>query len=112
VLANPGDLLLPGDTSGGTYPIVVKDLCGRKISILTIGGEYKYVGQLIVDFDKTTGEITRIDPVSGPVRVAGGANPDAVMPDPEVQAQVTGPVQAFVATLETNDEMNFKKRKT
>ena len=102
VLANPGDLLLPGDTSGGTYPIVVKDLSGRKISIVTTGGEYKYVGRLIVDFDKTTGEITRIDPDSGPVRVAGGANPDAVMPDPEVQAQVTGPVQAFVATLETN----------
>jgi len=112
VLANPGDLLLPGDTSGGTYPIVVKDLSGRKVSIVTTGGEYKYVGRLIVDFDKTTGEITRIDPDSGPVRVAGGANPDAVMPDPEVQAQVTGPVQAFVATLETNDEMNFKKRKT
>ena len=102
VLANPGDLILPGDTSGGTYPIVMKDLSGRKISIVTTGGEYKYVGRLIVDFDKTTGEITRIDPDSGPVRVAGGANPDAVMPDPEVQAQVTGPVQAFVATLETN----------
>ena len=102
VLANPGDLLLPGDTSGGTYPIVVKDLSGRKVSIVTTGGEYKYVGRLIVDFDKTTGEITRIDPNSGPVRVAGGVNPDAVMPDPEVQAQVTRPVQAFVATLETN----------
>jgi 5'-nucleotidase len=59
VLANPGDLLLPGDTSGGTYPIVMKDLSGRKISIVTTGGEYKYVGRLIVDFDKTTGEITR-----------------------------------------------------
>ena len=102
VLANPGDLLLPGDTSGGTYPIVVKDLSGRRVSIVTTGGEYKYVGRLMVDFDKTTGEITRIHPDSGPIRVAGGANPDAVMPDPEVQAQVTGPVQAFVTRLETN----------
>jgi 5'-nucleotidase len=102
VLANPGDLLLPGDTSEGTYPIVVKDLSGRKVSIVTTGGEYKYVGRLIVDFDNTTGEITRIDPDSGPVRAAGGVNPDAVLPDPEVQAQVTVPVQAFVDTLETN----------
>lgn len=102
VLANPGDVLLPGDTSRGKYPIVVKDLSGRQVSIVTTGGEYKYVGRLMVDFDKTTGEITRIDPDSGPIRVAGGANPDAVMPDPEVQAQVTGPVQAFVAKLETN----------
>jgi len=102
VLANTGDLLVPGDTSVGTYPLLVNDATGRKVSIVTTGGEYKYVGRLIVDFDDTSGEITRIDPDSGPVRVAGGANPDAVMPDPIVQAQVTAPVQAFVDTLETN----------
>ena len=102
VLANPGDLLLPGDTSEGTYPIVVKDLTGRKVLIVTTGGEYKYIGRLMVTFDDTTGEITRVDPDSGPVRVAGGSNPDAVMPDPEVQARVTAPVQVFVNTLETN----------
>ena len=101
VLANAGDLLVPGDTSKGTYPIVVKDLTGKKVSIVTTGGEYKYVGRLIVDFDDASGEITCIDADSGPVRVAGGANPDAVMPDPIVQAQVTVPVQAFVDTLET-----------
>jgi 5'-nucleotidase len=102
VLANPGDLLLPGDTPRGTYPIAVKDLSNREVSIVTTGGEYKYVGRLMVDFDKTTGEITRIDPDSGPIRVAGGAHPDAVMPDPQVNAQVTEPVKAFVAKLETN----------
>ncbi|MGD1970935.1 MAG: bifunctional metallophosphatase/5'-nucleotidase [Desulfobacterales bacterium] len=102
VLANPGDLLIPGDTPRGPYPMVVKDLSGRPVSVVTTGGEYKYVGRLTVDFDKTSGDITRIDPASGPVRVAGGAHPDAVVPDPEVQAQVTGPVQAFVAALETN----------
>jgi 5'-nucleotidase len=102
VLANPGDLLLPGDTPRGTYPIAVKDLSDREVSIVTTGGEYKYVGRLMVDFDKTTGEITRIDPDSGPIRVAGGAHPDAVMPDPQVNAQVTEPVKAFVAKLETN----------
>jgi len=102
VLANPGDLLLPGDTPGGTYPIIVKDLSGRQVSIVTTGGEYKYVGRLMVEFDKTTGDITNIDPDSGPIRVAGGVHPDAVVPDPQVQAQVTGPVQAFVTALEKN----------
>jgi 5'-nucleotidase len=34
--------------------------------------------------------------------VTGGANPDAVTPDPEVQAQVTVPVQAYVNKLEKN----------
>ena len=102
VLANPGDLLLPGDASGGPYPVFGTDLSGRKVPIVTTGGEYKYVGRLVVDFDATTGEVINIDPDSGPVRVAGGANPDAVMPDPEVQTQVTAPVQAFVDTLGTN----------
>jgi 5'-nucleotidase len=102
VLANAGDLLVPGDTSKGTYPTVVKDLTGRKVSIVTTGGEYKYVGRLIVGFDDATGEITSIDPDSGPVRVAGGANSDAVMPDPIVQAQVIVPVKAFVDILETS----------
>ena len=102
VLANPGNLLLPGDSPGGTYPIIVKDLIDRKVLIVTTGGEYKYVGRLIVQFDDTTGEIIELDPDSGPVRVAGGSHPDAVMPDPEVQARVTIPVQAFVVKLETN----------
>ncbi|MGD9193555.1 MAG: bifunctional metallophosphatase/5'-nucleotidase, partial [Desulfobacterales bacterium] len=102
VLANAGDLLVPGDTSKGTYPTVVKDVTGRKVSIVTTGGEYKYVGRLIVGFDDATGEITSIDADSGPVRVAGGANSDAVMPDPIVQAQVIVPVKAFVDILETS----------
>ncbi|MGD9173467.1 MAG: 5'-nucleotidase C-terminal domain-containing protein [Desulfobacterales bacterium] len=102
VLANSGDLLLPGDMPGGTYPIITKDLSDRQVSIVTTGGEYKYVGRLMVEFDKTTGEITKIDPDSGPIRVAGGAHPDAVMPDSQIQVQVTEPVQAFVAELETN----------
>ncbi len=102
VLANPGDPLLPGDTPRGSYPITTTDFSGRQVLIVTTGGEYKYVGRLTVDFDKTTGEIIRIDPDSGPIRVAGGAHPDAVMPDPQVQVQVTEPVQAFIAKLETN----------
>ena len=102
VLANPGDLLIPGDRPGGPYPIFVKDLSGRKVPIVTTGGEYKYVGRLTVDFDVTTGEITGIDPDSGPVRVTGGAYPDAVKPDPQVQNQVIEPVQSYVNKLEKN----------
>jgi 5'-nucleotidase len=102
VLANPGDLLLPGDRPAGTYPVVVKDLSGRKVPIVTTGGEYKYVGRLSVDFDITTGDITRINSDSGPIRVVGGLHPDAVKPDPEVQSQVTEPVRTYVNKLEKN----------
>ena len=101
VLANEGDRLVPGDSPSGPYPIIVKDLTGRNVTIVTTGGEYKYVGRLIVEFNDS-GEITSLNSDSGPVRVAGGVNPDAVTPDPEVQAQVVVPVQAFVSTLETN----------
>ena len=102
VLANPGDLLLPGDKAGARYPVVVKDLSGRKVPIVTTGGEYKYVGRLRVNFDISSGEIISIDPDSGPVRVTGGAHPDAVKPDPEVQSLVTVPVQTYVNKLEKN----------
>jgi 5'-nucleotidase len=55
----------------------------------------------VVEFNAASGEITRIDPDSGPVRVAGGANPDAVVPDPQVQTRVIAPVQAYVDRLDT-----------
>ncbi|MDJ0816414.1 MAG: 5'-nucleotidase C-terminal domain-containing protein [Desulfobacterales bacterium] len=102
VLANPGSLMLPGEKAGGRYPILVKDLSGRDVPLVTTGGEYRYIGRLMVSFDAASGEITRIDPNSGPVRVAGGAHPDAVLPDPYVQAGVTLPVQAYVNLLEKN----------
>jgi 5'-nucleotidase len=102
VLANPGNLLLPAEKASGRYPILVKDRSGKHIPLVTTGGEYRYVGRLMVGFDAASGEITRIYPDSGPVRVAGGAQPDAVVPDPEVQARVTSPVQAYVNLLEKN----------
>jgi 5'-nucleotidase len=59
------------------------------------------VGRLVVDFDKE-GRIISVDPSSGPVRVAGGNNPDAVAPDPQLQALVVEPVAAYVAGLANN----------
>ncbi len=100
VLANPGARLLPGEKISGPYPTLVKDVFGRHVPLVTTGGEYRYIGRLMVSFDATSGEITRIDPNSGPVRVAGGDHPDAVLPDPEVQTRVTLPVQEYVNLLD------------
>ena len=66
--------------------------------MITTAGDYKYVGRLVVDFD-TEGKVIGVNSISGPVRVAGGNNPDAVAPDPEVQRQVVEPVEASVASL-------------
>jgi 5'-nucleotidase / UDP-sugar diphosphatase len=101
LLANDNDLLVPGDTASGPYPLIATDADGREVPVVTTAGNYEYVGRLVVHFDYN-GEVVAIDEVSGPVRVAGGAEPDAVLPDPFVQQQVVEPVAAFQADLAAN----------
>jgi 2',3'-cyclic-nucleotide 2'-phosphodiesterase (5'-nucleotidase family) len=101
LLANPGNLLLPGDERAvfGPYPLFAPDADGLAVPVITTSGGYRYVGRLVVGFDRR-GDILLVDELnSGPVRVAGGGNPDAVAPDPLVKALVTDPVEAAVAAL-------------
>jgi 5'-nucleotidase len=101
LLANPGDLLVPGDAIQGPYPTNVQNADGRTVPVITTAGDYKYVGKLVVGFDKA-GDVLDVDEaVSGPVRVSGVA-PDAVPADPTVQSRVVDPVAAFVAELAAN----------
>jgi 5'-nucleotidase / UDP-sugar diphosphatase len=117
VLANPGDLLVPGDNVGNSYPQLVRDANNREVPVVTTAGEYKYVGNLVVDFD-ANGEL--VDPVTGtlranaivsggPVRVVEPGSPSAeagdftsFTPDANVQATVVDPVAAFVDSLDSN----------
>lgn len=103
LLANEGDLLVPGDVRNPAlpYPLYAMGGDGAQIPVITTSGDYKYVGRLIADFDRH-GNVIGVDPESGPVRVAGGANPDAVAADPEIQARVVEPVQAYIADLAAN----------
>lgn len=103
LLANFGTLLVPGDEAErfGPYPIIAFDGDGHEIPVVTTSGQYGYVGRLVVGFDKG-GDLVSIGMESGPVRVAGGDNPDAVLPDPFVQTAVVDPVVAFVDSLATN----------
>ncbi len=108
LLANPGDLLIPGEEGDvyGTYPQMATDMDGTMVPVVTTAGEYKYVGQLVVGFDKDGNVVEVHEGRSGPVRVAtgtcSGTTPcdDAVMPDPTMQALVVDPVEAAVAELE------------
>jgi 5'-nucleotidase len=103
LLANEDDLLVPGDVRNPNlpYPLYANGADGSIIPIITTSGDYKYVGRLVVNFD-LHGRVITVDDSSGPVRVAGGSNPDAVPSDPEVQALVVDPVQAYVAGLAAN----------
>jgi 5'-nucleotidase len=98
LLANRGDLLVPGDVAAGPYPSTAVDGAGRSVPVVTTSGAYNYVGRLIAGFDDE-GNLVRVRKKSGPVRVAGGANRDAVSPHPGVEARVVEPVQASIEAL-------------
>jgi 5'-nucleotidase len=101
LLANPGDLLIPGDAAYGPYPLFATDSEGTVIPVVTTSGSYGYVGRLVVGFDKQ-GKVLEIGQNSGPVRVAGGNNPDAVQPDPTIESLVTFPVATYLSDQATN----------
>ena len=103
LLANPGDLLVPGDENAiaGPYPFIGQDRDGASVPIVTTAGSYKYVGRLVIEFDDA-GRLVQIASTSGAVRVAGGAQPDAVPDDPNVKTQVLDPIVAALAGLSTN----------
>jgi 5'-nucleotidase len=107
LLANADDLLIPGDEGEayGDYPQIAFDMDGDEVPVVTTSGEYRYLGKLVVGFDKN-GEIVKIDDDrSGPVRVASGncndtiPCDDAVEADSRMQSLVVDPVQAAVAEL-------------
>ncbi|MGI9602863.1 MAG: bifunctional metallophosphatase/5'-nucleotidase [Acidimicrobiales bacterium] len=99
VLANPGDLLVPGDTVFGSYPMVATNADGVDVPVVTTAGDYKYLGELEVEFDRD-GVVTGWE--GGPIRVAGGDEPDAVRSQRRMQKKVVNPVSDFVANLAAN----------
>ena len=102
LLAAPADVLVPGDGPPvAAYPLLAADVDGASVPVVTTPGAYKYVGRLIVDFDGQ-GRVTSTAPTSGLVRVAGGAEPDAVTPDPDVQTAVEVPLQAALSAIANN----------
>lgn len=101
LLANPGDLLIPGDSAVGPYPLTSTSLDGVSVPVVVTPGDYKYVGRLALGFD-SAGNLVQIGDESGVVRVAGGAQPDAVQPNPAVQQQVIEPLITDLAAQASN----------
>jgi 5'-nucleotidase len=98
LLANADDPLLPGDVPVGPYPEIVMDADSREIPVVTTPGDYRYVGRLIVGFDKD-GDVVSVDDRSGPVRVYSA---DGIAPDPEIQALVVEPVALSIEEQAAN----------
>jgi len=102
LLANDDDLLVPGDEAAvfGSYPIIATDVDGTEVPVVTTSGGYRYLGRLIVDFDKS-GNLLEFDDESGPVRVTTGDFDDSVEADRKVTKRVVEPVTAYVEALAT-----------
>ena len=110
LLANEDDLLIPGDEGEvfGAYPQIAYDVDGTMVPVVTTSGEYRYVGQLVVGFDKHGNLVEIKEDRSGPVRVATGTCndtlpcDDTVEPDPDVQMYVVDPVVAALEDMASN----------
>jgi 5'-nucleotidase len=104
LLANPGDLLVPGETienAYGSYPLIYENADGDDIPVVTTTGNYKYVGKLSLEFDSDGNLVSVLADESGPVRVSG-VGPDAVAEDADLKAAAVDPVIAGLESLEQN----------
>lgn len=104
VLANEDDVLVPGDEEQifGSYPLEATDADGRMVPVVTTKGSYSYVGRLMVGFN-ARGRVIKIRQAkSGPVRVAGGSQPDAVAPDSQILKWVVEPIVRAVQAIADN----------
>ena len=99
ILADEGVPLIPGDVAERGYPLWAADADGRQVPVATTTGNYKYVGNLVLRFDRKGRLLGADDDLSRPVRVAG-IGPDAVAKDRWTLAKVEEPVAAHVAGLE------------
>ncbi|MBK8168084.1 MAG: 5'-nucleotidase C-terminal domain-containing protein [bacterium] len=96
VLANAGDLLVPGDVIYGPYPLLATGGDSASIPVVTTQGNYLYVGRLEVTFDAAGNVVAT---AGGPVRVANASYADGVTPDAAIVAAVEAPVAAYSAAL-------------
>ncbi len=105
VMADADHRLLPEDSRSVDpaavpyeYPEVRTAADGARVPVVTTSGLYRYVGRLVVTFDRD-GEVLSYDErKSRPVPVTS-VGPDAVRPDRGVLREVQRPVEDFVEEL-------------
>ena len=102
IIAGGGDELLANDEFTGKpyslsaydkYPIVAKDSENKNVYIVTTPGGYRFLGNLLVDFDEN-GEVTKVHQ-SNPVLVKGNANATLTQ-------TIEKPISDYIGALATN----------
>ncbi len=115
IIAGGGDELLAnnpflGDPYGlptfDSYPIVAQDADGEDVYIVTTPGGYRYLGNLLIDFD-ASGNVTRVYN-SDPVFITGQSDPSCI-------ASIEQPIIDYIGNLSTNvvatveDSLDFRR---
>lgn len=83
-----------GLTPYGPYPIVALDADSVSVPVVTTPGNYRYIGQLLVDFDHQ-GNLTRIYDESGPVFVMGAL-------DTTMVNEIMEPINNYISAMTSN----------
>jgi 2',3'-cyclic-nucleotide 2'-phosphodiesterase (5'-nucleotidase family) len=87
LLSDSNDVLRVGDTSAGTYPIMLNSRSGEPVAVVNVDADYKYLGRLIAPFDAEGRLIPALfDPVRSGAFVTSQTNDTAggVTPIPRV----------------------------
>lgn len=58
IFANPGQRLRSGDVATNPYPVLLKNKDNDDVAVVSVDGQYSYVGHLVVDFDASGKLIT------------------------------------------------------
>jgi 5'-nucleotidase len=100
VLADADDRLFPGDEDNvfGTYPQVATDADDGPVPIVTTPGNYRYVGDLEVTFDRH-GNVLSWDEHDSGIELVAGSGPGAVGESFLQRKLVQEPVATFVEGL-------------
>lgn len=100
LMADTDDQLLPGDSRAITgMPQFVADADGKQVAVVTSNFGNRYVGELNLSIDDTTGKLSSIDS-SRMLRVSGAAaDADKVSGDSFLKTAVVDPVVAYISVL-------------
>lgn len=110
LMTDPDDLLVDGGVAPTfvTHPIQATDAAGKSVPLVTGHFGNRYVGELQLDIDDSTGAVkgvlgSKMIRVSGQLAAVGNpvnpADPDAVSGDATINAQVVQPVRAYIQQL-------------
>jgi 5'-nucleotidase / UDP-sugar diphosphatase len=101
LMRDADDLLINGGVAPtfNTHPVFTTDASGKQVAVLTGHFGNRYVGEVNLTIDDTTGALTSIDSTKM-IRVSGAtADADRVVGDATLNAVVVTPVSNYIAAL-------------